>query len=168
VANPTAAPVLSLLPLARHLGYGFLPVPRVYLATIAVAAGYPPGGCPHPSQRGVQPFRRREPAAGTAGADRTDPGFSRLAGARRSRRAKPRSRCAENRKSVLIRYARFRCHGSARSSAACSSMRLCVKSILRLRRVPLTPHPRRPYVGTFGCPLRAQLWVRHLVLRGRS
>jgi hypothetical protein len=73
---------LSLLPLARHLGYGFLPVPWVYLATIAVAAGYPPGGCPHPSQRGVQPFRRREPAAGTAGADRTDPGFSRLAAER--------------------------------------------------------------------------------------
>jgi hypothetical protein len=28
--------------------------------------------------------------------------------------------------------------------------------------------PRRPYVRTFACPLRAQLWVRHLVLRGRS
>ena len=61
MANPTAAPVLSLLPLARHLGYGFLPVPRVYLATIAVAAGYPPGGCPDPSRRGVQPIRRRDP-----------------------------------------------------------------------------------------------------------
>jgi hypothetical protein len=27
-----------LLPLARHLGYGFLPLPRVDLATIAAAA----------------------------------------------------------------------------------------------------------------------------------
>jgi hypothetical protein len=32
--------VLSLLPPARHLGYGFLPVPRVDLATIAAAAGH--------------------------------------------------------------------------------------------------------------------------------
>jgi hypothetical protein len=37
VANPTAT-VLSLLPLARHLGYGFLPVLRVDLAAFAAAA----------------------------------------------------------------------------------------------------------------------------------
>jgi hypothetical protein len=44
---------------------------------------------------------------------------------------------------------------------------LC-KADVRLRRVPLTPHPRRPYVRTFVCPSRARLSVRHLVLRGRS
>ena len=37
MANPTAI-VLSLLPLARHLGFGFLSVPRVEVAAIAAAA----------------------------------------------------------------------------------------------------------------------------------
>ena len=42
--QPHCRTVLSLLPLARHLGYGFLPVPQD-LATIAAAAG----GRPDPS-----------------------------------------------------------------------------------------------------------------------
>ena len=37
--RPYSCTVLSLLALARHLGYGFLPVPRVDLATIAAAVG---------------------------------------------------------------------------------------------------------------------------------
>ena len=68
--------VLSLLPPARHLGYGFCP------SRVWTLSGSPPrdspGGRPEPSRRGVQPIRRRQPVAGTAGADRTDPGFSRL------------------------------------------------------------------------------------------
>ena len=66
--QPTAA-LLSLLPLARHLGYGFLPVPWVDRATIAAAAG--------PRQEAARILRddvcngsdRRQPAAGTVGAD---------------------------------------------------------------------------------------------------
>jgi hypothetical protein len=60
--------VLSLLPSARHVGYGFLPVSHVDLS------GSPPrdspGGRSNPSRRGVQPIRRRQPPrAGTAGAE---------------------------------------------------------------------------------------------------
>ncbi len=81
---------------------------------------------------------------GTVGADCADPGFSRLAVADQVGELSPRSRCAENRNSVLIRYAKISIrlatakrmqalgalpvvcwrerntapHGSARSSAA--------------------------------------------------
>ena len=53
--------------------------------------------------------------AGTVGADRADPGFSRLTAAEEVSELSSRSRCAENRKRVLIRYARSRSDSVRRS-----------------------------------------------------
>ena len=72
------------------------------------------GGGPDPSRRGVQPIRRWQPAAGTVGADGADPGFPRLAAADEVGELSP-LHCAENRKSVLIEYARSRSDSVRRS-----------------------------------------------------
>jgi hypothetical protein len=63
--QPHCRTVLSLLPLARHLGYGLLPVPRGGPCHDRRSRGRPPGSF----RRGVQPIRRRQAAAGTVGAD---------------------------------------------------------------------------------------------------
>jgi hypothetical protein len=57
----SAQPAPTVPAAARHLGYGFVPVPRVDLATITAAAGHREEARPDPSQRGVQPIRRQQP-----------------------------------------------------------------------------------------------------------
>jgi hypothetical protein len=66
--QPHSCTVRSLLPLSRHLGYDFLPVPPVGGCRDR-RRGTSPGGRPDPSRRGVQPIRRLQPAAGTVGTD---------------------------------------------------------------------------------------------------
>jgi hypothetical protein len=112
--------VLSLLLPAMHLGYGFLPVPRVDLPRSPPRdiARRPPVS--FPARCATDPTTATRRWNCRSGLSR---GFSRLAAAEEVGELSPRSCCAENRKSVLIRYARSRSDSVRRSgcrrSASC-------------------------------------------------